>query len=117
MTDDPFTSSLGIQVEAHEPGYCRTSVTVTRAMLNGAGVPQGGLIFSLAHRALDGASSSDGVPVRPLTISISFVTSVPVGTRLLAEAREAHRDGHTSLYFVRVTDESGRLVALCEAMA
>lgn len=117
MDEDPFGSSLGIKVEDLRPGYCRASLTVTPEMLNGVGLPHGGVIFSLADQALAGASNSHGVTALALSITINYVRPVSVGTRLSAEAHEAHLGRRTGLYRMTVTDEEGTLVAACQATA
>jgi acyl-CoA thioesterase len=116
IAEDPFAARLGIRVEDLQPGYCRTSLTLSPEMLNGVGVPHGGVIFSLADQALAGASNSRGSALT-LSITIGYVTQVSVGSRVVAEAREAYLGRRTGLYLVTVTDEAGTLVAACQATA
>lgn len=52
LRNDRFAGSLGIDIEAVEPGYARASVSVTDAMTNFHGTTHGGLIFTLAAQAV-----------------------------------------------------------------
>lgn len=117
INNDPFASSLGIRVEGLEPGYCRTSLTISPEMLNGQGVPHGGVIFTLADHALAGAANSHGGSALTLSVTINYVASVAVGTQLFAEAQQEHLGRNTGLYDMTVTDGKGRLVASCQATA
>jgi acyl-CoA thioesterase len=117
MAQDAFAVGLGMQVEELRLGYCRTSVTVEPHMLNVHGVPHGGLLFTLADYAFAGACNSHGRLALALNVTISYLDTVQVGTRLIAEATEEHLGRRTGLYLMTVTDQTGKLVASCRGIA
>lgn len=117
MAKDTFAQSLGIQMEELRTGYCRTSVTISPEMLNGYGVPHGGMLFALADYAFAGTCNSHGQVALALNVSIHYLSTVPVGTRLYAEAQEEHLTRRTGLYRISVTDDTGKQVAACSALA
>jgi acyl-CoA thioesterase len=109
---DPFARLLGIELLEVRQGYSRCTMTVGQQMLNFAGIPHGGAIFSLADVAFGAASNSHGQLAVALNVSISFVAAVPHGTRLYAEATEESLGRRTALYRLAVTAQDGTLVAL-----
>jgi acyl-CoA thioesterase len=112
ISQDPFAQFLGVELlELHE-GYSRVTMTVGEHMLNFHGIPHGGVIFSLADAAFAAASNSYGQTSVALNVSINFLTAVPVGTRLYAEATEESLSRRTALYRLAVTTEDDTLVAV-----
>jgi len=107
---------MGIELLEVKPGYSRLSMMVGEHHLNFHGLPHGGAIFSLADAAFAAASNSHGQTAVALTMNISFLAAVPVGTRLIAEAQEEKLGRRTALYHMTVTTEGGDLVASCHGM-
>ena len=64
------------------------ALTLKPDMLNYQGYPHGGVIFSLADIAFGAACNSHGEPAVALSMTISFLSAVPPGSRLVAEGRE-----------------------------
>jgi len=108
---DRFAASAGIELVEVAEGRARARLTVEDRHLNAAGVVQGGAIFTLADLAFAAASNSHGVVALATSADIRFVKAVRTGA-LLAEAREEAVSRRLSTCIVRVTDESGALVAL-----
>ena len=113
MSQDPFARFLGIELLELREGYSKVAMTVGEHMLNFYGIPHGGVIFSLADVAFAAASNSYGQVAVALNVDIHFLTTVPVGTRLYAEATEESLGRRTALYRLAVTTEDGTPVALC----
>ena len=113
---DPYGGRLGIELLALEPGYCRAAMRLDPAMLNFQGHPHGGAIFSLADFVFAGACNGHGERAVALSVTIQFLAAVPVGTRLLAEARERRQGRRAGFYDMTVTGEDGTLVATCQAV-
>lgn len=108
---DPFVRALGMELLELKPGYSKMAMTVREDMLSFHGIPHGGAIFSLADSAFAAASNSRGQQAVALDVSISFVSTTPVGTRLVAEASEENLGRRTALYHITVSTEDGTLVA------
>jgi acyl-CoA thioesterase len=118
LRDDSFAASLGIEIEAVEPGYARVSVVVTQAMTNFHGTTHGGLIFTLADMALAAASNSHGQTAFALNVSMTYLRATAAGTKLVAEGREKHAGGPTAVYDITVAEQAtGELVATAQAIA
>jgi acyl-CoA thioesterase len=111
---DPFARHLGIELLELSEGHSKVALTVSEGMLNFAGIPHGGVIFSLADAAFAAASNSHGQLSVALNVSISFLAAAPLGARLYAEATEENLGRRTALYRLAVTAEDGTLIALCQ---
>ena len=114
---DPWTRALGIQILALGRGFCRVGLTVQPHMVNFQGYPHGGVIFSLADTAFGAACNSHGKTAVALNMTISFLTAVPAGSRLVAEAREIKQGRQAGFYQVSVTSGKGVLVAQVHCVA
>jgi len=117
IQEDPWSRALGIQFLALGRGFCRLGLTVQPHMVNFQGYPHGGVIFSLADIAFGAACNSHGEPAVALNMTISFLTAVPAGSRLVAEAREIKQGRRAGFYQVSVTSEVGALVAQVHCVA
>jgi len=114
---DPWSRALGIDVLALGRGFCRLGLTVQPHMVNFQGYPHGGVIFSLADIAFGAACNSQGESAVALNMTISFLTTVAAGSRLIAEAREIKQGRRAGFYQVNVTSEVGALVAQVHCVA
>jgi acyl-CoA thioesterase len=117
IENDPWTAALGVKFLALGRGFCRLGLTLQPHMVNFQGYPHGGVIFSLADIAFGAACNSHGEPAVALSMTISFMTTVPAGSRLVAEAREIKQGRRTGFYEVSVTSEEGALVAQVHCVA
>src|SRR6266508_5641261 len=117
IKSEPWARALGVEYLELKRGYCRVALTLTPDMLNYQGYPHGGVIFSLADIAFGAACNSHGEPAVALNMTISFLTAVPAGSRLVAEAREIKQGRRAGFYQVNVTTEVGALVAQVHCVA
>jgi acyl-CoA thioesterase len=116
LAQDRFAALAGIALDVVEPGLARARMAVTPQHLNGVGIAQGGAIFTLADFAFAAACNAGDRVAVAIDVSISFVKAVTGGV-LVAEAREEAVSARVSTCLVRVTDESGALVALFKGTA
>ncbi len=113
---DRFAAHAGVELVSVSRGRARTRLRVADRHLNGAGVVQGGALFTLADLAFAAAVNSHGQAALAVDTSLSFVKAVSGGT-LLADAREVARSARLATCLVRVTAEEGHLVALFKGTA
>jgi acyl-CoA thioesterase len=116
MRRDRYGELLGIELLEMGPGSSLLSMVVRDDMFNFNGLAHGGAIFSLADAAFAVASNSHGVTAVALNMEISYLRTIPSGTRLLAEATEEHLGRRTALYHITVSTEDGDLVASCHGV-
>ena len=88
----------------------RRQVEIKPEHLNGGGVCQGGAIFTLADLAFAAATNSHARLTLSITSSINFFKAESKGF-LYAEAREAFSHKRLANCEVRITNETGDLIA------
>jgi acyl-CoA thioesterase len=100
---DRASAQLGMRIDEVGPGRAVLSMTITEAMVNGHGIAHGGFIFTLADSAFAFACNSHGPFAVAAQCHIAYLAPVRLGERLVAAAREVHREGRSGIYDVRVT--------------
>ena len=111
MTADKFVEFCGITLDEIGPGYAKTSVTIDNRHLNGAGIIQGGVLFTLADYALASAANSREKVSVSIETSMSFIKGVSTG-KVFATAKEVSVGRTLARYDVLVTTEDGTLIAM-----
>lgn len=115
---EPWARELGVEYLELEPGHCRVALTLKPEMLNHQGTPHGGVIFSLADVAFGAACNARGGGTWvALSMTISFLSAAPPGSRLVAEARERRHGRRAGFYDVLVSTHAGVPVAAVHCVA
>ena len=109
---DYCAQMLGIEVQKIAPGYAELTMTVRPEFANGHGMCQGGLISTLADTAFAHACNSCNRKTVAQRFAIDFIRPANVGEKLLAVGEEQSRGKLTGIYQVKVTNPSGKLVAI-----
>ena len=117
IRSEPWAQSLGVEYLELRRGYCRVALTLKPDMLNYQGYPHGGVIFSLADIAFGAACNSHGEPAVALSITISFLSAVSPGSRLIAEGLERKQGRRAGFYDITVATEDGSAVAVVHCVA
>ena len=115
MNADRFVCELiGIRLLDLGAGYAKVALDLKPIHLNGVGLVQGGVLFTMADFAFAAACNYSEENVVGVETSMSYIKSVREGT-VYAEAREVSRTRSFTSCDVRVTDDKERLVALFRA--
>jgi acyl-CoA thioesterase len=115
--EEPFGRKFGLRLVELEDGCSRVEMTATADMNNIFDQTHGGAIFALIDEAFQTACNSHGTLAVALNLSITYVAPAILGSRLTAEAREYSRTRKTASYEIKVTDDQGSLLAVCQALA
>jgi acyl-CoA thioesterase len=91
---------------SHDPRARTTSFPSARRVL-----------FGLIDEAFETAGQTDGSVAVALNVNVTYIASPEPGDRLHAEARRVAQTKRTANYDIKVTDSSGRLIAVCQALA
>jgi acyl-CoA thioesterase len=86
-------------------------------MQNIFGMAHGGAIFALIDAAFETACNSHGTMAVALNVNINYLAAPAPGAKLIAEARELHLTRKTGNYDIKVKEENGSLIAVCQALA
>lgn len=110
----PLARLLGITRLSMTRGRATFEMTVRTEHMNPHGVVHGGVIGTLADYAMGAALTSEldaGTRCATLEMKINYVAAVS-GGRLRAEAAVVHCGHRVAVIEARVTDDTGRLVAV-----
>ena len=110
--NDPFSQWLGIELINADKGHCSLRMTVRQEMLNGFSIAHGGICYALADSALAFASNSHGSKCVSIETSVSHTASVKKGDVLTAVAEEINYGDKIALYYVTITNQEAKKVAL-----
>ena len=116
MEQEPFGRKFGITLVDLKEGHARVEMRFTSDMENMFGMAHGGAIFSLMDAAFEVASNSHGTMAVALNMNINYLATPSKGAMLTAEAREINKTKRTAAYDIRATDDSGKLLASCQAL-
>ena len=108
---DDASKWLGMSLDHVGPGTATASFTVGKHHTNGHDICHGGYIFTLADSAFAFACNSHNRVAVAQHNTITYVAPGKLGDRLTAVATEIALYGRSGICDVRVTDQSGRLIA------
>jgi acyl-CoA thioesterase len=110
--NDRFATLQGMEIDSADEEGAVCSVRITPDQLNGVGIVQGGLLYTLADFAFAAASNGGEARVVTLSSAINFLRPPKRGAAMLfARASRVHRGKTVCVYGVRVYDELGTDVA------
>ena len=116
VKEEPFARRLGMELVDLGEGISKVRMRATTEMNNLFGMIHGGAIFALIDEAFETASNSHGTLAVALNMNITYLNAPAAGALLTAEAREINRTRKTATYDIRVTDDRGTLIAVCQAL-
>ena len=110
--DDRASQALGMELLEVRAGYARIRMPIRRDMTNGHGICHGGYVFLLADSTFAFACNSRNQRTVAASAEVHFISAAQEGDVLTAEGVALHVGGRSGVYDMRVTDQTGRLVAL-----
>ena len=110
LQGDKFALLAGVELLETGNGYAIARMVILPELLNSGWVRQGGAIFTLADLAFAAATNSHARLTLSITSSINFFKAESKGF-LYAEAREAFSHKRLANCEVRITNETGDLIA------
>lgn len=116
MAQDRFARSIGVRLVEVGAGRAVARLRIRPEHLNGAGVVQGGAIFTLADLAFAAACNSNGTIALALDVTITYARATSKGT-LEATAVQDAVSRRVSVCSVTVRDAAGEVVALFRGTA
>jgi acyl-CoA thioesterase len=116
FSKDLFAAHVGIELLEAGNGRAVARLKLSRHHKNGLKMVHGGAIFTLADLAFAAAVNSRGRVAVAIHASISYIEAAQ-GEALIAEAQEISCGPKLAAYSIRITESSGKLIALFEGMA
>lgn len=110
--NDGAMSHLGIQITKIEPGFARSEMPYKKELhANSIGGVHGGIIFTLADSVGGTAAATRGNLVTTSNGSMHFLHAAIQPEKLIGEAVELKSGKNLLVYDVKITTETGRLIA------
>ena len=116
-TNDRFARSIGARLTEIREGYAKAELTVEERHLNGAGVCQGGVMYTLADLAFAGVANCHGTLTLGISNTITFLQSAQLGDHLTAECTEQLNHHKLPYCDIKVTNQQGTLLAVVTGLA
>ena len=114
---DKFARSIGVQVIEALPERAVCKLDINENHLNGLGLVNGGVLFTIADYAMAVAANANGSSTVTLNSSIDFIKSASSGT-IVAVATPVKTGRTISRYRVEVRlEENSELLAVLSATA
>jgi 1,4-dihydroxy-2-naphthoyl-CoA hydrolase len=111
----PFATLLGIDFVSAAPDKIIAELTVREELCTAGAMAHGGALMAFAD-TLGAAGTilnlAEGAWTTTIESKTNFVAGAPLGTRLTGEATPVHRGRRTQIWQTRISDPSGKLVAL-----
>ncbi|MBT0607531.1 PaaI family thioesterase [Aequorivita echinoideorum] len=86
LSQDAFSSWLGIEILEVEKGRCKVAMTIRKEMLNSMNKAHGGISYSLADTAFGFAANTHGKYAVSIETSINHIEALDEGDYLTAES-------------------------------
>lgn len=115
---EPFAQALNMTLEELDLGYSVVEMKYDPDHMNNIYEhAHGGAVFGLIDEAFETACQTEGTIAVALNMNVTYVASPKAGARLRAVARQISRTKKTASFDIKVTDETGALIASCSALA
>lgn len=86
LSQDAYSSWLGIEILECEIGHCKVAMTIRKDMLNSMGKAHGGISYSLADTAFGFAANTHGKFAVSIETSINHIEALNEGDYIIAES-------------------------------
>lgn len=110
--NDKFAKSIGAQITEVREGYAKAELDVKENHLNGAGVCQGGVIYTLADLAFAAVANCHGTLSLGVSNTVTFIKSAQLGDHLTAECTEVVNHHKLPYCDIKVKNQNGEILAV-----
>ncbi len=118
VAGEPFAQALGIELVELGDGFSIVEMTYDPTRQDNIYArAHGGALFGLIDEAFETAGQTDGSVAVALNVNVTYIASPQPGARIRAEARRTAQTKRTASYDIKVHDQAGRLIAVCQALA
>jgi acyl-CoA thioesterase len=118
VNKEPFARALKMELAELDNGYSLVKMVYDPEKMNNIySRAHGGALFALIDEAFETAAQTAGTVAVALNVNVTYVSSPEPGLQLRSEARRVSQTKKTASYDIKVIDENGSLIALCQALA
>ncbi|NLI61959.1 MAG: PaaI family thioesterase [Methanosarcinaceae archaeon] len=112
---DNFANFCGIKIVESRDGYAKTEVCIEENHINGMGVVQGGLIFTLADTAVAACAAFAGQTCYVIQSGITFIKATKEG-KLIAECKRVVPHHRIENFIVEIKNSENEIVGTVSAI-
>ncbi len=115
---ESFAQELSMKLVELEDGHSVVEMIYDPQKMNNmhAGA-HGGALFGLMDEAFEMACHTNGTIAVALNMNVTFVTGPKPGSKLRAEANQVSATRKTATFDIKITDEEGKIITICQALA
>ena len=115
---ETFSQALNMKLVELEDGHSVVEMIYDPQKMNNMhDLAHGGALFGLMDEAFEMACHTKGTIAVALNINVTFVTSPKPGSKLRAEANQVSETRKTASFDIKITDEEGKIITICQALA
>lgn len=115
--EDRFAASIGARLTHVEEGLAKAEVIVEKRHLNGGGVCQGGVMYTLADLAFAAVANSRGILTLGISNTITFLKSAQLGDTITAECTEVLDHRKLPYCDIKIYNQDNELLAAMTSLA
>ena len=115
--EDRFAKSIGAQLTEVREGYACAELMIEEHHLNGAGVCQGGVMYTLADLSFAAVANSHGILSLGISNTITFIKSAHLGERIKAECTESVNHHRLPYCDIKISNGRGEILAMMTGLA
>ena len=115
--DDRFAKFVGAQLTEICDAYAKAELTVEERHLNGGGVCQGGVMYTLADLAFAAVANSHGILTLGISNTITFLKSAQLGDTLTAVCTEVLDHRKLPYCDIKIFNQNDQLLATMTGLA
>lgn len=115
--EDRFAASIGAHLTHVEEGLAKAEVIVEKRHLNGGGVCQGGVMYTLADLAFAAVANSRGILTLGISNTITFLKSAQLGDTITAECTEVLDHRKLPYCDIKIYNQDNELLAAMTGLA
>ncbi len=109
--NDQFANHINIKLDELAIGYAKASMKIEKFHLNGAGVIQGGALFTLADFVFGAASNTHGLLSLGINTSMNFIKGAKEGETVTAFCKNKNQGHKLGVYDVDIFNDKDELIA------
>ena len=118
VKNEPFALALKMELTELERGHSVVQMVYDPEKMNNIYArAHGGALYALIDEAFETAGQTEGTVAVALNVNVTYVSSPRPGLQLRAEANRVSQTRKTASYDIKITDQNGDLIALCQALA
>lgn len=115
---ETFARELKMKLIELEDGHSVVEMIYNPERMNNMhDLAHGGALFGLMDEAFEMACHTNGTIALALNMNVTFVASPKPGSKLRAEANQVSETRKTATFDIKITDEEGKIITICQALA